>query len=335
MQTKIIATIGPDTRDMESLKKIYKAGARIFRLNMSHGSKDWHAKTIENIQSVAADIEVMLDTKGPEIRTGDEVMTLNNNEKLVIYTKDKPKTKYKTLFSNYPYFAKTVKKWQIIVINEGKSLAEVIEIKQDYVITTVTQWGNITPKRHLNLPGCHLKIDILTKDDITNLSLVKEYKIHKVAASFVRNAEDIRTIRKLLKSYGSNAEIIAKIENQEGVDNIEEILKETDGIMVARWDLWVEVPWCTIPVIEEKLIKACNQADKFVIVATQMLSTMVKNPYPTRAEVTDVAVAVQFGADAVMLSDETANWGYPDIAVKTMKKIAEYAEQNKLTFDFK
>ncbi len=335
MQTKIIATIGPDTRDIESLKTIYKEWVRIFRLNMSHGAKDWHAKTIENIQSVADDVEVLLDTKGPEIRTWDEVMHLEVNDTLVIYTDKKPETEYKTLFSNYPHFADTVKIWQIVIINEGKSLAEVIEIKNDHVITTVTRGWNITPKRHLNLPWCHLKIDILTPCDIENLSLTKDYKISKVAASFVRNAEDIKTIRKLLNSYWSDAQIIAKIENQEWVDNITEILAEADGIMVARWDLWVEVPWYTIPVIEEQLIKACNKANKFVVVATQMLSTMVQHPYPTRAEVTDVAVAVQFWADAVMLSDETANGAYPAESVQTMRKIAENAEQHKINFDFK
>ena len=333
MKTKIIATIGPSTQTKEVIEKMVQAGVNVFRLNMSHGTVGWNEKMVKLIQSTT-NAEVLLDTKGPEIRTChvEHDVHLAKGEELLIVDDSREQEEFdpqKCVPVTYDKIASIVKEGSQIIIDSGAVIVEVTKIEEGVVWTKTLRGGKVTSRRHVNLPGAYIDLPILTKWDEKNLVMGAKNDVDKIALSFTRNVEDIRIARKFLKKEGSKARIIAKIENQEALENIDAIIDEADEVMVARGDLGVEVMWYTIPQIEQDIINKCNEKNTPVIVATEMMASMKDNPRPTRAETMDVAIAVQVGANYVMLSDETTVGHYPVQTVKAMKQIAEYAENNK------
>ena len=334
-KTKIVCTIGPATEDVETLKKLIKAGMNVARINFSHGCFQDQEQKIANIKQAREELNMpvalLLDTQGPEIRTGKleempvelkahDIFTLLNED--VIGNKEKVSVTYKELY-------KDVKVGTQILIDDGKIELEVKEIKNKDVICEVMNGGMLGNRKSVNLPGTHVNLPSLKEKDIDDLKNGCLADFDFIAASFVRSKEDVESIRKVLdENNGKNIKIIAKIENQEGIDNLDEIIKLSDGIMVARGDLGVEIPFYEVPIMQKKLIQKCNDAGKMVITATQMLETMTENPNPTRAEVSDVANAIFDVTGAIMLSGETAMGKYPIKCVETMNDIATAVENN-------
>lgn len=334
-KTKIVCTIGPATREVETLKKLILAGMNVARINFSHGSYEDQKIYIENVKKAREELNMpvalLLDTQGPEIRTGaleqmpvklkaDDIFTLVNED--IIGNNEKVSVTYKDLY-------KDIKIGTQILIDDGKIELEVIEIKDKDVVCKVTNGGMLGNRKSINLPGTHVNLPSLKEKDIQDLKDGCMADFDFVAASFVRSAEDVKSIRKVLnENGGENIQIISKIENQEGIDNLDEIIKLSDGIMVARGDLGVEIPYYEVPIMQKKFIQKCNNAGKMVITATQMLDSMTENPNPTRAEISDVANAIFDVTGAIMLSGESAMGKYPVKCVETMNEIATAVEQN-------
>ena len=306
-KTKIVCTVGPASESKEMLTKLVKAGMNVMRLNFSHGTHEEHAEKITTLleinKELSTNVAILLDTKGPEIRTGDFVggkTTFKKGQTSIICVEDIEGTSERFTIT-YKDLYKDVKPGGYILVNDGQ----------------------VENKRGINVPGIKLGFDYLSPKDISDLTFGAGQPFDYVAASFCRRAQDIIDIKKLLIENGRNdIQILAKIENQEGVDNVDEILDIADGIMVARGDLGVEVPAEDVPLIQKSIIKKCKQRGKIVITATQMLESMQQNPRPTRAEVSDVANAIYDGTDAIMLSGESASGLYPQEAVMMMSKIA-------------
>ena len=333
IRTKIVCTIGPASEDKETLGKMIDAGMDVCRLNFSHGSHEEHKKRIDTIKEVrhekGAPIAILLDTRGPEIRTGDfeekdirlevgQAFTITMDD--VIGNRERCTVTYKEL-------SKDVSVGDRILIDDGLIELSVKELSEKDMVCEVVNSGVINNKKGVNVPNVKINLPAITAKDESDIIFGIENDIDYIAASFVRKASDVIEIKEILENNGGKKiKIIAKIENQEGVDNIKEILDVADGIMIARGDLGVEVPTEQMPILQKELIKACNKSSKPVITATQMLDSMIRNPRPTRAEVTDVANAIFDGTDAIMLSGETAAGNYPVQAVETMNRIAHAAE---------
>lgn len=332
-QTKIVCTIGPASESYEILLKMAKAGMNIARLNFSHGDYADHKARIDMVRKVASEnnlnIGIMLDTKGPEIRLGDfangeEEYKIGEEVELV---KEKIMGSHERFHVQCAELFDDVKSGDVILINDGKQRLTVLENKGDSLRCRIEVNGVISSRKGCNVPGVKLSMPFISKKDEEDIRFGVENGVDFIAASFVRRKEDVIELRNLLKKYGKEKlNIIAKIENQEGYDNLEEILEVVDGIMVARGDLGVEIPTSMVPIYQKRMIRLSNLYGKYVIVATHMLDSMTHNPRCTRAEASDVANAVLDGGDSVMLSAESAAGEYPVEAVSTMAEIALAAE---------
>ncbi|KGR83243.1 pyruvate kinase [Lysinibacillus odysseyi] len=335
-KTKIVCTIGPASESPEMLEQLIKAGMNVARLNFSHGSHEEHAIRIASIrdaaEKVGKPVGILLDTKGPEIRTH----TMENGE-LHLVTGQVIDISMKEVVGNESVFSVTyeqliedVDQNDIILLDDGLIELRVLakDLERGLIHTIVENAGVLKNKKGVNVPGVAIKLPGITEKDAQDILFGIEQGVDFIAASFVRTAKDVLEIRELLEqNNGSHIQIIPKIENQEGVDNIDAIIEVSDGLMVARGDLGVEIPAEEVPLVQKSLIKKCNQVGKPVITATQMLDSMQRNPRPTRAEASDVANAIMDGTDAIMLSGETAAGLYPLESVQTMYKIADRTEQ--------
>lgn len=335
-KTKIVGTIGPASESEEVLKSLFENGLNVCRLNFSHGDHDEHRERINTIKKVREElnlpISIMLDTKGPEIRLGnfkDSIIELKEGDKFTLTTRDILGDQ-SIVHVSYDDLAKDVKVGDLILIDDGLVELEVVEIVDNTDIKTLAlNNGTVENHKGVNVPNVEINLPAITQKDIEDIIFGIENQVDFIAPSFIRKEEDVMEIRKILEDNGGpNIGIIPKIENQQGVDNINEILLASDGIMVARGDLGVEVETEVMPLVQKELIKAANYHGKPVITATQMLDSMIRNPRPTRAEVTDVANAILDGTSAIMLSGETAIGKYPVKAVETMYNIAIKTEES-------
>jgi pyruvate kinase len=332
-KTKIICTIGPASENEETLIKLIKNGMNAARLNFSHGNHEEHGKRIELIKKVREELKksigIILDTKGPEIRTGN---FKNKKEELVegqdfIITTRQVEGDNTICSVTYTQLHEDVKPEDIILIDDGLIGLKVEKIVDQDIHCKVLNSGPVSNHKGVNVPNVKTNLPALTEKDIADLKFGIEMEVDMIAASFIRKPADVIAIRKILeKNGGEGILIVSKIENQEGVTNIDEIIRLSDGIMVARGDLGVEIPTEEVPLVQKMIIEKCNRAGKPVITATQMLDSMIRNPRPTRAEASDIANAIFDGTDTIMLSGETANGKYPVEAVSTMARIAEKAE---------
>ena len=332
-RTKIVCTMGPNENDYEVMKALAET-MDVARFNFSHGDHEEHLSRLEKLRKLRKElgrpIAALLDTKGPEIRTGllkdGQKITLREGEKIVLTTEEVVGTKEK-VYINYDKLHEDVKPGNVILIDDGLIGLEVEAVNGVEIQCKVTNGGELGEKKGVNVPGVPIQLPSITDKDIEDLKFGIQEEFDFVAASFIRSADAVRQIRKILTDGGSQMKIISKIESQEGLDNIDEIIEASDGIMLARGDLGVEIDAKRIPQLQKEIIQKCNYHGKLVITATQMLDSMIRNPRPTRAEVTDVANAVYDGTDAVMLSGESANGKYPVEAARTMASIVEYTEQ--------
>lgn len=334
-KTKIVATIGPSSESEEMLEKLIKAGVNVARFNMSHGTHPEHLEKINKVKTLnkklGTNVGLMLDTKGPEIRLGDfesDKALLVQGTEFIITTEDILGTDAKASVT-YKEITKDVKVGTTILLDDGLIELKVEKVKKNELVCKVINTGTIKSKKGVNIPGIKLSLPALTERDKADIKFGIENDIDFVAASFVRKAEDVIELRKYMDGLNdNNVKIIAKIENQEGIDNFDEILAVVDGIMVARGDMGVEVNIQELPAIQKMMIKRAIASGKMVITATQMLESMVSNPRPTRAEVSDVANAIYDGTGAIMLSGESASGKYPEECVKMMNNIALATEAN-------
>ena len=335
-KTKIVCTLGPSSSDETTLKNMLLAGMNVARLNFSHGTHEGHRQTIQRFRKVREELgipaAVLLDTKGPEIRTGnfangEEI--LKEGQEFILTTLPVSGTSQRVSVT-YKDLPKEVKPGNLVLINDGKIVIKVENTDDTEVRGTVIHGGKISNHKGINLPNVRLNMQYMSPQDREDILFGIQNDVDYIAASFVRSAGDVEVIRKLLEDNGgSEIKIIAKIESTQGIENFEEILEAADGIMVARGDMGVEVAYEKLPGIQKKFIRRCVQSGKIVITATQMLESMTTSPIPTRAEITDVANAVFDGTTAVMLSGETAAGKYPVEAVATMAKIAMQAETDQ------
>ena len=335
-KTKIICTMGPNTNDRELMKKLVENGMDIARFNFSHGDHEEQKSRMDMLKAIREEagkpIAILLDTKGPEIRTGvikdDKKVTLVEGQKFTLTTKDVEGDANRVSIT-YEGLVEDVEIGKKILIDDGLIELEVKNITDTDIICRVINGGELGQKKGVNVPNVPIRLPAITEKDKEDIKFGAEQGIDFIAASFVRNAECILEIRAYLKSLGAPfIPIIAKVENSEGIDNIDEIIRAADGVMVARGDLGVEIPAEEVPYLQKMIIQKCNSHFKTVITATQMLDSMMRNPRPTRAEVTDVANAVYDGTDAVMLSGETAQGKYPVEALQMMVHIIENTEQH-------
>ena len=333
-KTKIVCTMGPNTDNREIMKELALNGMDVARFNFSHGDHAEHRHRLEILESVREELGIpiasLLDTKGPEIRTGKlkdgKKVTLKEGDLYTLTTEEIVGDETRG-YINYAGLAEDVKPGDRILIDDGLIELHVREVNGTDIVCRIENGGELGEKKGVNVPGGRVKLPALTDKDKEDIRFGVDAGFDFVAASFVRNADAIREIRAILDEKGSAMQIIAKIENEEGIENIDSIIEASDGIMVARGDMGVEIPAEKVPHIQKMIIRKCNLACKVVITATQMLDSMIRNPRPTRAEVSDVANAVYEGTDAVMLSGETAMGSYPIEAVRMMSQIAEESEK--------
>lgn len=332
-KTKIVATIGPVTENEKTLKELVESGLNVVRLNFSHGSYEEHKKRIDLTRKVSESlntpIAVLQDLSGPKIRIGDfetESVLLEKGKTITLTTDEVIGTKEKVSV-NYPDLPKEVKKGEVIFLNDGKQKLKVEDITEKEIVCKILIGGEIKGRRGLNFPDSKLSISSLTEKDWKDVDFGIENDVDFMAISFVRNPSDITELKNYLKKKDSNISIIAKIETREAIENIDEIISKSDGVMVARGDLAVEISAEEVPITQKMIIKKCNQLGKPVITATQLLYSMTHSPTPTRAEVNDIANAILDGTDAVMLSEETTIGSHPVDAVKTMTQVALYTER--------
>lgn len=339
-KTKIVATISDLRCSVDFIRSVVDAGVNVVRMNTAHMTKDGITEVIQNTRAVSPNVAVLLDTKGPEVRTTvlegnpEEKREFKAGDKVVFMANPDAKTNNETINVNYIGFVNDVPQGATILLDDG-ALSFIVEKKEgDKLYTTCQNTGKLGSRKSVNVPGVRIDLPALTEKDRGNILHSIPQKIDFIAHSFVRNKQDILDIQNILDEHKSDIKIIAKIENQEGVDNIDEIIDVAYGIMIARGDLAIEVPAEKVPGIQRTIIRKCIEKKKPVIVATQMLHTMIDNPLPTRAEVSDIANAVYSRTDAVMLSGETANGKYPVEAVKTMARIIDEAENNEQGKDY-
>ena len=331
-QTKIVASISDRRCSEDFIRQLFDAGMNVIRMNTAHATPEGIKEIIRNVRKVSRHIGILIDTKGPEVRTTacKQPITYKTGDVVKIFGRPEMDSEHDIVNLSYVNFADDVHEGDQILFDDGALAMKVIGINGPAVIAQVQNDGVLGSRKSVNVPGVHIDLPALTEKDVQNINLAIDEDIDFIAHSFVRNASDVNAVQQLLDARGSDIKIISKIENQEGVDNIDEIIEASYGIMIARGDLGIEVPIERIPGIQRNLIRKCVQAKKPVIVATQMLHTMIDNPRPTRAEVTDIANAIYYRTDALMLSGETATGKYPVEAVATMAQIAEQAEKDKL-----
>ena len=334
-RAKIVATIGPATKDIKNLEKAIKAGMNVARLNFSHGSHDDHLAVLHSLRKLShelkAPVTILQDLQGPKIRVGKfangkievkpgQIVTITTEEVL---------GHDELIPSDFKELADAVFPGAKILLDDGLLEFKVLEVKPPLVKAEVIYGGILKDRKGMNLPGILLPVDCMTEKDLKDLEFGLQNNVDYIALSFVRHGRDIRKIREIIESRQSNAKIIAKIEMLEALDNLEEICRLSDAVMVARGDLAVEVGQSRLPGLQKRIISLCNELGKPVITATQMLDSMVENPRPTRAEITDVANAVLDGSDALMLSAESASGKYPFKCIRTMHEIICEVEQNE------
>ncbi|MGS0763601.1 pyruvate kinase [Syntrophomonas curvata] len=332
-KTKIICTIGPASEKAETLKHMIEAGMNVARLNFSHGSHEEHRLRMLAVREAARacnkPVAIMLDTKGPEIRTGklkNGKIKLEGGQRFVLTTREIIGDENEVAIS-YPHLPEEVKKGTTILLSDGLINLQVEESNQPDIVCRVINGGELGERKGVNVPGVRIALPFLSEKDVADINFGIDNQVDFIAASFVRSAQDVIDIRRVLELRGADIDIIAKIESQGGVDNLDEIVRVADGVMVARGDLGVEIPVEEVPLVQKTIIEDCSQVGKMVIIATQMLESMINNPRPTRAEVSDVANAIFDGADAIMLSGESAAGKYPVEVVQTMARIASRAEK--------
>ncbi len=327
--TKIVATISDINCEVDFLERLYKAGMDVVRFNTAHQTPEKTLKAIRNVKKVSNKIPFLLDTKGPEIRTSaGEDIQVNKDDHIRVAGDPGKHSRNGSLYVTYKDVAKDIEQGGKILIDDGNIEMTVIEKHFSHLVCKIINKGIIKPHKSVNLPGIEVNLPALSDKDREYIDFAIKHDIDFIAHSFVRSKEDVLEIQKILDRKNSKIKIIAKIENQQGINNIDEILEHVYGIMVARGDLAIEIPAEKIPVIQRNLVKKCMRNKKTVIIATQVLHSMIKNPRPTRAEVTDIANAVFTGTDAIMLSGETAYGKYPVEAIMIMSKTIIEAEAN-------
>ncbi|MDB5188799.1 MAG: Pyruvate kinase [Candidatus Nomurabacteria bacterium] len=332
-RTKIVATIGPGSESKENFTKLLHAGVDIARTNMSHDDQTIHEARINNIRAGAAEanmpIEILLDLSGPKIRIGDfedvSVELIPGAEFILSGTKAVGNVR--KVYFNYPNIEQDIKPGQILMIDDGRRKLRVDKVEGTDIYTTVLVGGVIKSRRGVNIPNAYLSISAITDKDRSDLEFAIKNGVDYIALSFVRTAKDIEELRALITQHGGTQPIVAKIETPESVERIDEIIAATDIVMVARGDLAVEIGHAKVPAVQRMLIRKCNAAGKPVIVATQMLESMIKAPVPTRAEVSDIATSVYTGADAVMLSEESSLGEFAVEAISMMNEVIVETEK--------
>ncbi len=329
--TKIVATISDQRCEVEFLRALYKAGMNVVRLNTAHMNHEGLNRVVANVREVSEKIAILIDTKGPEIRTTVSEGPISFETGDIVKVKGEPtqKTTKECICVSYPLFVNDLSVGSQILIDDGELGMVVTQKEDDYLVCEIQNSSGLGSRKSVNVPGVRINLPSLTQKDIECIHYAIDNDLDFIAHSFVRNRHDVKAVQDILDEKQCPAKIIAKIENQEGIENIDEILECVYGVMVARGDLGIEIPQEKIPGLQRKLIRKCVEAKKPVIVATQMLHTMIKSPRPTRAEVTDVANAIYYRTDAIMLSGETAYGDYPIEAVETMSKIAQEVEPAK------
>lgn len=330
--TKIVATISDKRCDVDFIRSLYENGLNVVRMNSAHLTREGFERIVGNVRAVSPAIGILMDTKGAEIRTttnsGDEKLTFNAGDTLEVAGDPDGVTTASRICLNYAPVADYVKPGDHLLIDDGELDFLIDSVEGGVMHVTARNSGELGSRKSVNIPGTQIPLPSLTERDRTNINIAIELGIDFIAHSFVRSARDVNDIREILDAHGSHIEIISKIENQEGIDNFDEILDASYGIMIARGDLGIEVPAERLPVIQQQLINKCIMRHKPVIVATQMLHSMITNPRPTRAEVSDIANAVNQRADAIMLSGETAYGRYPVEAISTMSRVAAEMERS-------
>ncbi|HTF22176.1 MAG TPA: pyruvate kinase [Chryseolinea sp.] len=332
-KTKIVATVGPASNTKEMLRALIREGVDIFRLNFSHGTHEDHLKVVKFVrelnEELGSQIGLLQDLQGPKIRINEMLpdVVIERGHKLVITTRELIGNG-EVVSTSYKSLPKDVKTGDMILIDDGKIELKVLEIKEGDVVTEVVYGGPLKSRKGINLPFTKVSAPSLTEKDLRDLEFGLDNDVDWIALSFVRKAEDILQMRSILDSRKSNARIVAKIEKPEALSNIDDIITATDAVMVARGDLGVEIWMEEVPMVQKMLVEKCNVAGKPVIVATQMMESMIENPRPTRAETNDVANAVMDGADAVMLSAETASGKYPLEVIRSMVRTVSSVEKN-------
>lgn len=334
-KTKIVCSISDRRCEVDFLRKLFFAGMNVVRMNTAHATPDGIRTIIRNTREVSPHLALLIDTKGPEVRTTnvEHPITYKKGDVVKIFGRPEMDTTHDIVNVSYTDFTKCVGKGAHILFDDGLLDMLVMEQVGPMLVAQVQNDGVLGAHKSVNVPGVHIDLPALTEKDKKNINLAIDDDIDFIAHSFVRSADDVMAVQKMLDERGSDIKIISKIENQEGVDNIDEIIDASYGIMIARGDLGIEVPLEQIPGIQRTIMHKCEQKKKPVIVATQMLHTMIDNPRPTRAEVTDIANAIYSRTDALMLSGETASGKYPLEAVQTMAAIAEQAEQDRMNSD--
>ncbi|HLS70468.1 MAG TPA: pyruvate kinase [Chitinophagaceae bacterium] len=340
-QTKIVATVGPASDSYEELNKLVDAGVNVFRLNFSHGTHEQHAEVIQKIRRINEEknlhIAILADLQGPKLRVGElqgESLALSEGD-IIAFTNEKEEIGTKdNIFISYPNLHLDCKVGELILLDDGKIETEIIEITSDnFIKAKVKTGGVLLPRKGVNLPYTNISLPSLTEKDLKDLDFIIEHELDWVGLSFVRKPKDIFDLRFLLTSKDAMTKIIAKIEKPEAVENLREIILASDGVMVARGDLGVELPVEKVPMIQKDIVRKCIHRAKPVIIATQMMESMMEKRRPNRSEMSDVANAVMEGADAVMLSGETAMGKHPALVVKTMVDIIQEVEKEKTVYN--
>ncbi len=333
-KTKIVATISDKNCDPAFIKQLYEAGMNVIRINSAHLDINGALKIIKNARSVSDKIAILIDTKGPEIRTTicDSPIPLKKGDMISVIGDPTQKSSPKAIYVTYTSFSSDIPLGSLILMDDGELELRVLRKNGNALECNIENDGILTSRKSVNIPGVKILLPSLSDKDKLFIEMAVKNDVDFIAHSFVRSKQDVIDVQSVLNSYKSTIKIIAKIENQEGVDNLDDILDNVYGIMVARGDLGIEIPYEKIPAIQKMIITKCIITRKPVIVATQMLHSMITNPRPTRAEVSDIANAIYSQTDAIMLSGETANGKYPVEAVKTMTRVALEVEKNKEKF---
>jgi pyruvate kinase len=333
-KTKIIATLGPATESAETIGRLIDAGVNVIRLNMSHATHDWVRRVVRDIRSAARDrsrfIGIMMDTQGPAIRTGElsVPLDLQPGQNFTLTVRGERSEEERSVDVNYANFVNDIDVGDVVLIDNGAIEMKVLAKAGNKVECQVLTEGKLGSRRHINLPGVKVSLPALTAKDIKDVQLGLELGVDLIALSFVREARDLLQLRELFRESGPHPLVIAKIEDQQAIANLEEIMRESDGVMVARGDLGIEIPYEELPIVQRRIVKLCLHTGKPVIVATHMLESMIESPMPTRAEVTDVANAVYEQADAIMLSGETTVGKHPLKCIEVFHRIAMRIERS-------
>lgn len=326
-KTKIIATLGPSTRSLKALEELIEAGCNVIRINMSHSSQDEADAIIQDVRTLSDEVAILIDTKGPEVRTTmtEAPVELVQGREVLIRGDQEPSTA-EVINVSYQALPQVINEGTRILIADGQIDLKVEKVELGQLRCRIHRGGTLTSKKGVNIPGVKLPMPFLSEQDASDISFAARQKADFIAASFVGDAEDVEQVRRLIAREDAQTCIISKIESQYAVDNLDAIIEASDGVMVARGDLGVEIPAEQVPVAQKRMIDACRAAGRIVIVATEMLESMIHNPRPTRAETSDVANAIFEGADAVMLSGETSVGKHPFDAIRMMGRIAEISE---------